>query len=127
LVHLYVASLAAAELRLLNGMEDRLPPVRIARRDEVDARVAEAEAAAAHLWFPGGRPHEYDRFAELNRRHWRARRAGEAPPTNELADEEVPYYRDPLGRLQEMHRSSHELTTGLVYQSPWPDPTRNPR
>lgn len=127
LVHLYVASLAAAVLRLLNGMEDRPPPVRIAGRDEVDALVASAEAAAAHLWFPGGSPHQYDRFVELNRRHWRAasHRAGEAPPTSYLADEEVPYYRDPLGRLREMHRSSRELTTGLVYQSPWPDPTVN--
>lgn len=125
LVYLYVTTLAASELRLVTSMEDRAPPVRIMGRAEVEGLATEAEAAAAHLWFPGGRPHEYDRVTELNRRHWRAHRAGEGPPTTDVSDDDIPYYGDPLRRLRAMHRSYNELTTGLVYQSPWPNPPGN--
>ncbi|MDD2666347.1 MAG: DUF5677 domain-containing protein [Methanocellales archaeon] len=35
-------------------------------------------------------------------------------------DEKIPYYRDPLQRLINLHRSTIEGTTGLVYESPFP-------
>lgn len=36
-----------------------------------------------------------------------------------LPDEKVKYYADPLDRLVKLHQSSHEMTTGLYFQSPF--------
>ena len=31
---------------------------------------------------------------------------------------------DPLERLRRMHSSFSEMTTGVSYQAPWPNPTQ---
>lgn len=124
LVFLYVVTIGAAELELLATMQDRPPPLEVAGRAEVDDVVMRARKEAAHLWFLGGQPHKYDRFVELNRRAWRAHRDG-APmhEVSNFADAEIPYYRDPMERLTRLHQSSREMTTGLVYESQWRNPS----
>lgn len=128
LVRLYVATFGASELRLLASMEDREPPVRITGRAEIEALADAAQRAAAHLWFAGGVPHDFDRVGERNRRHYSAVRDKTDPPSTSapLDDADIGYYTDPLDRLRRMHQSFRELTTGLNYTSPWPNPTGNP-
>ena len=124
LVYLYVAWLGAAELRLLTTMEDRQPPVRITGRSEIDELASSAEAASAHLWPPGGVPHNYDRVQEINRLAFRSRReTGQRPEPVPVDDDSILYYADPLDRLRRLHTSFSEMMTGVSYQAPWPNPT----
>lgn len=120
---LYVLTFAANELRALLEMASRPPVVEVGDADEVSALADAAATHASHLWFPGGRPHEYDRVTEANRRAWRPLREQkplEVPPRPEdLTDDEVGYYENPLRRLIALHTSAQEMTTGLSYRSPW--------
>ncbi len=124
LVALYIASMSASELRLLASMEDREPPCVIADRHELEQLADRADLAAAHLWFLGGGPHEYDISAEWNRVRWRAwrdeGRGGPVPNLPRPRDEQVPYPPEsPAERLAKMHASFSEITTGVTYSSPW--------
>lgn len=124
-MYLYVAWLGAAELRLLTGMEDRQPPVRITGCSEIEELVTAAEAECSHLWPPGGVPHDYDRVQAINRAAFRARReTGQRPALVPVDDDSILYYADPLARLRHMHTSFTEIVTGVSYQAPWPNPTQ---
>jgi hypothetical protein len=125
LIQLYVAAIGSRELALLSGMEEREPPVRVHGRDEVQSLISDCQIATAPLWYPGTGPYEYDRVVARNRRHFSAVRAGDEPPSPAapLNDDELKYYSDPLERLREMHRSFREVTTGIGWMSPWPNPT----
>jgi hypothetical protein len=110
---------------LLTTTEDRQPPVRITGRSEIEELVSAAEAACAHLWPPGGVPHDYDRVQEINRLAFRSRReTGRRPERIPVDDDSILYYADPLDRLRRMHTSFSEMMTGVSYQSPWPNPTQ---
>jgi hypothetical protein len=124
LVLLYINKLGAEELRFLKRMTQRTPRVRLAGWATVESHAAAANAAAAHLWFPGvDEPHAYDRVEEANARGMRRGRVlipmdrRKAP--DDFAPRQVRYYRNPLQRLIRMHQSFQELT-GFAYVSPWP-------
>ena len=62
-----------------------------------------ADALAAHLWFPGDGPHQYDFVAEANARGVRrgkfVPREKRLAPNQEPKANQVRYYRNPLERL----------------------------
>lgn len=123
LAGLYALVLGARELEALLTMAEQPPFIQIDRVEEVRRLLGEANKLSAHLWFPGQPPHEYDRVTEANRQSWRGMRTGEGPqhPPNpaELRENQISYYENPLHRLVQLHSSGQELTTGLVYRSPW--------
>jgi hypothetical protein len=124
LVLLYVNKVGATELKFLKRMTGRTPRVRLNGWPAVEAHISAADAAAAHLWFPGvDPPHEYDRVEEANSRGM-GRGGGLVPMNrrlrpNDLRPRQIRYYRNPLQRLRRMHQSFQELT-GFAYTSPWP-------
>ncbi len=126
LVLLYIIEIAAAELIALGNMARRAPRLKLADWPSVLADVKAAKAAAAHFWFPGDDPHEFDRVKEANARLWHGRKGmpRSFPPKHvvrpdQLTLEQIHYYRNPLRRLIEMHVQSPELF-GFTYVSPWP-------
>jgi hypothetical protein len=121
---LYINKLGAAELKSLKRMTARRPSVRLNGWAIAEVHIAAADAAAAHLWFPGvDEPHAYDRVAEANSRGMRSGGRliprDRRPAPDELKTRQVRYYRNPLERLIGMHQSFQELT-GFPYISPWP-------
>jgi hypothetical protein len=119
---LYVITFARLELEALGEMANRQPVVEIDRWEDVRAELAEAEAMSAYLWFPRGRPDPFDRVEEANRRGIRDGALvplNERPVPDDLADDEVRYYENPLWRLIRMHSNINELT-GFPYFSRWP-------
>jgi hypothetical protein len=121
---LYVNTLAALELRALEEMSGREPQVRILGLDDIRRVISHAEAVSAHLWFPGGTPHEFDRVEEANHRglvngHLVPVSAPERLRPDQLTDEDLRYYRNPLARVKKLHYTVHEMT-GFPYISPWP-------
>lgn len=120
---LYVNAIAAREIRALRQMAGREPRVGIRGQEGFDAIAAQAEAVSAHLWFPGDGPHDFDRVEEANHRGLVDRKlipvgSHDRLRPDQLADDDVRYYRNPLTRIREMHFSSHEMT-GFPYRSPW--------
>lgn len=123
LILLYVISIARLELEVFEQMTRREPVVNLAGWDEVRADTERGESLASHLWFPRGSPHGYDRVQEANRRGT-TREEGlvpfdQRPKPEDLADDEILYYANPLRRIIELHNSQNEMT-GFPYLSPWP-------
>jgi hypothetical protein len=122
LVLLYINKLAALELQYLKRMSSRTPRIRLHDWATVEAHIQQSDLAAAHLWFPGDEPHEFDYVEEANSRGMRRGRIvprDQRPSPAELRAKQVRYYRNPLRRLITMHQSFQELT-GFGYRSPWP-------
>jgi len=71
-----------------------------------------------YFWFIFNKPHQYDRFAHANRKSNFKKKIFYRPEDVRLRD--IRYYDNPLYRLKQMHQSQHELTTGNVYDSPFP-------
>ncbi len=119
---LYMATIAAHELRAFQRACRRRPQCELEGWATVEGHLAAADRATAHFWFLGGQPHDLDRFHEANARMFRDRRAGRpVVPINPAAlrSSQVHYYRNPLVRIIELHRSIRELSTGLTYASPF--------
>ena len=122
LILLYVITLARLELEVFEEMTRREPVVNLAGWNEVRTDIERGESLASHLWFPRGSPHEYDRVQEANRRG--TTRDGQLvpfakrPKPEDLANDEILYYANPLRRIIELHCSQHEMT-GFPYSSPW--------
>ena len=119
---LYIGTIAAAELRAFARACRRGPSCPIGDWSTVETHLAATDAATTHFWFLGGDPHDLDRFHEANAR-MALRRSGAprlavGPAT--LRPEQVRYYRNPLVRVVELHETIRELSTGLVYVSPFP-------
>jgi hypothetical protein len=88
--------------------------------DENFHEEAEARLATEYFWFLSGDPHQYDRIEEVHTRVWRRRKWG--PPDIDwraLPAERVRYYPNPMERLVRMHHTTGEMSTGLVFQSPF--------
>jgi hypothetical protein len=133
LVLLYVIEIAAAELLALGKMASRAPRLQLRDWAEVGVDVKSAAALTAYFWWPGGRPHEFDRVKEANARMWHGRRGIPRifPPKHvttpaQLRVDQVRYYRNPLRRLIDMHQSVNEYF-GFSYVSPWPRPDAQQR
>lgn len=118
---LYVITIAAAELEIFARMARRQPPLGLRGWDDVETDLREAQLASSYFWFLGGGPQTLDRLDTVHtppgeedpkwgrpRRDWR-----------KLRDWEVNYYPDPLDRLVRLHHGWSEMSTGLVYQSPF--------
>jgi len=71
-----------------------------------------------YFWFIFNKPHQYDRFAYANRKSNFKKKIFYRPEDVMLRD--IRYYDNPIYRLKQMHQSQHELTTGNVYNSPFP-------
>ncbi len=121
LLLLYVIVLAAAEIEVYGRMARRAPRLTLRDWDVVMAEVRAAQAAASYFWFLSGGPEMFDRNDTAH-----------TPPGNvplkwgrptfdptAIATGRVRYYRDPLKRLVKLHQSYEEMSTGLVYRSPF--------
>jgi hypothetical protein len=125
LVLLYVATLAAREIRIFARYLDKGGSTTWTRSDHAQAVADEAAACASHLWFPNfSNPDQYDYWKEANRRKF-LEQGGQPHPTSlrpeELgpADLEGRYYSDPLDRLTDMHRPAREMLSGFEYSPRW--------
>lgn len=121
LVLLYAVQLSATYLRAFVEMTQRPPVVGVADREAVDVLVVRGLDAVDHLWLLADSPHLFDRGQELLARTATERRFESFDADDLLALEpgDVRYYRNPLSRLRQMHESSREMATGIVYVSPW--------
>jgi hypothetical protein len=117
---LYAVAFSCQELTSYLRMADQHDDFGIVDRSRLNASLAAAKYACADLWFLDGKPHALDHFNERNRQAWLRRESGVPQPPDSVAPESIPYYSDPLERVVAMHRTTQELTTGLVFESPWP-------
>ncbi len=121
LVLLYVISIAAAEVEVYGKMARRPPRLVLRDWDVVMAEVRDAQEASSYFWFLSGAPEAIDRIDTVHtptgdeRMEWGAPRRDPA----KIRPTRVHYYRNPLERLVKLHHSNRELSTGLVYQSPF--------
>jgi hypothetical protein len=121
---LYINKIAAGELKALARMASRRPKVRLGDWDIVETHIKTADTTAAHLWFPGDPPHDFDRVQEANSRGLRGEKfvdRDKRPTPDQLRTTQIRYYKNPLRRLIEMHYTLSEMT-GFTYVSPWPRP-----
>lgn len=75
------------------------------------------EAEFGYFWFIFNKPHQCDIFDYANRKCNYKKKIFYHPEDIRLGD--VRYYDDPLYRLKRLHQTSHELTTGNIYISPF--------
>lgn len=119
----YVITIASLELEAFEEMTRQEPRVALTDWDGVRADIERGEQLSSHLWFPRGAPHPYDRVQEANRRGQRIDGGlvpwDERPKPEELAEDDVLYYSNPLRRIIALHADQNEMT-GFPYRSPWP-------
>ena len=121
LLLLYVIVLAAAEIEIYWRMARREPRLTLRGWDAVMAEVREAQAAASYFWFLSGGPEVFDRIDTVHTPPGNVRPKWGRPKVDPstITSTRVRYYRDPLGRLVKLHQSYQEMSTGVVYQSPF--------
>jgi hypothetical protein len=123
---LYILAIGSDELAALLAMADREPRVDVDDKETVLSLIATARSQSAHLWYPRTDPHIFDRIQEVNRRVWREYRASGVWTTPERPEailvNDVTYYDNPHERLVALHKSVTEMTTGVMYASPWNRP-----
>jgi hypothetical protein len=121
LVLLYINKIASEEIKVLKRMAARPPTVGLTDLSSLESHIKTADTLAAHLWFPGDSPHQFDYVEEANSRGLKKGKLvpmqGRLPP-DQLKISQIRYYRNPLRRLIRMHQSFVEWT-GFAYQSPW--------
>lgn len=76
------------------------------------------ESDFGYFWFIFNKPHQYDRYAHANRKCNYKKKLFYRPEDIRRGD--VRYYDNPLYRLKQLHQSQRELTTGNVFDSPFP-------
>ena len=122
---LYIITIASLELEVFERMSQRDPQVGLKRWEAIRADTDRGRLLSTHLWFPRGSPHQFDRVQEANRRGVgegrRLLRIDERPRPEDLADDDIRYYANPLQRIIRLHAHANELT-GFPYVSPWPRP-----
>lgn len=118
---LYGIVIAAAEIEIYGLMARRAPRLVLRDWHDVLSEVREAKSAASYFWFLSGEPTMLDRIdtahTPAGNRKPRVGRPKRDPASMHVRH--VRYYVDPFKRLIELHESRSELTTGLVYQSPF--------
>ena len=119
---LYVITIAAAELDLFARMARRPPRLHLADWAAVEAEMEESRFAASYFWFLGGEPTMFDRIDTVHTPAGRTRPKWGRPHTDPatISAARVKYYASPLDRLVKLHASYQEMSTGLVYRSPFP-------
>jgi hypothetical protein len=118
---LYVITLAAAELDAYGRMTRRRPVIGLSGWDDVMLDVREARFASSYFWFLGDGPTMLDRIDTVHTPRGRQKPRVGRPNVDpaQIPDQKVKYYADPLERLVRLHQSSQEMTTGLVFRSPF--------
>jgi hypothetical protein len=119
---LYVITLAAAELDSFGRMARRDPKLGLRDWEAVERDVREARRAASYFWFLGGEPTMFDRIETVHTPPGARDPKGGRPRYDPRTIKRVRYYADPMDRLVRLHSSFQELSTGLVYQSPFDRP-----
>ncbi len=121
LLLLYVIVLAAAELEIYGRMARRGPRLTLRSWEVVLAEVRDAQASSSYFWFLSGGPVMFDRIDTVHTPPGNVRLRWGRPKVDPAAipTARVRYYRDPLERLVKLHQSSEEMSTGLVYRSPF--------
>lgn len=121
LVLLYSVQFGARYLLAFLEMAERPPEVEVAERAALQNLATVGLGRASHLWFLDDEPQLYDRGQEALARVAvkGAVRPAAATEALTLAPEDIRYYRNPLDRLRQMHRSATEIMTGFTYVSPW--------
>jgi hypothetical protein len=122
LVLLYVITLAAAELDAFGRMARRDPKLGLHDWEAVEHDVWEARLAASYFWFLGGEPTMFDRIETVHTSPGARYPKWGRPRYDPRTIKRVRYYADPMDRLVRLHSSFQELSTGLVYQSPFDRP-----
>lgn len=119
---LYAAQFAGRYGLTFVQMTKRPPVVGLENEDHMTEKSTRIIERARHLWFLEDEPDFFDCGQEvLNRRVEQLNGEEEWTPIDptSLGVEEIRYYRNPLKRLRNMHISGAEVTTGVVYVSPW--------
>lgn len=118
---LYVITIAAAEIEAYGRMSRRIPRLGLSGWDDVTLAVREARFASEHFWFLGDGPTMLDRIDTVHTPRGNERPKLGRPKVDpvHLPDVKVRYYSDPMERLVRLHSSFQEMTTGLVYRSPF--------
>lgn len=119
---LYVITVVAAELDIFGRMARRAPRLEVSGWDDVESELREARLAASYFWFLGGQPQQLDRLDTVHTPPGESQRPKWGRPRRDpakLRDREVNYYADPLDRLVRLHHGWQEMSTGLVYRSPF--------
>lgn len=116
---LYICHLLGMHLRFLLHYFRRWRPSHVRNANKLYYPLCRrVDDDFGYFWFIFNHPHEFDRYQHANRRCDYTRGVLFRPTDTRLGD--VRYYDDPLNRLRDMHGSQHELTTGNVYDSPFP-------
>ncbi len=121
LVLLYIIAIAAAEIETWGRMARRSPRLELRDWDKVMGEVVAAQQSTSYFWFLSGAPEAYDQIETVHTP------VGDKPPKwgrprrdpARIRPARVHYYRNPLQRLIELHQSRSEMSTGLVYRSPF--------
>lgn len=121
LVLLYVIAIAAAEIEVYGKMARRPPRLVLRDWEAIVAEVREAQQASSYFWFLSGAPEDFDRIDTVHTPPGDARLKWGAPRRDpaKIRPTRVHYYRNPLERLVKLHQSNREMSTGLVYRSPF--------
>lgn len=118
---LYACTIAVAEIDAWATYIGRRPQMLAPLAQTVVDLTEDVRSTISYFWFLGGRPQEFDRYQEANRRAHPLLLAGGRPETapHQLADSEVAYYDNPLDRLQRLHAGEREGTTGFGFAPLW--------
>ena len=121
LLLLYVVVIAAAEIEIYGRMARRDPPIVLRDWDNALAEVRGAQLASSYFWFLSGEPEMFDRIDTVHTPpgNWKPKWGPPRFDPTAIKPVRVRYYRNPLGRLVKLHQSYHEMSTGLVYRSPF--------
>jgi hypothetical protein len=118
---LYVCTIAIAEIDTWATYIQARPQMLASLPPAVSDLVDESREIVAYFWFLGGGPQDFDRYQEANHRAHALLLAGRRPEIapNQLTNEDVGYYDQPLERLLRMHTGGNELTTGFGFAPAW--------
>jgi hypothetical protein len=118
---LYVIVLAAAEIEIYGRMARRDPPLVLRDWEGVLMEVRDAQLASSYFWFLSGEPEMFDRIDTIHTPpgNWKPKWGPPKVDPGAITPVRIRYYRNPLGRLVNLHQSYQEMSTGLVYRSPF--------
>ena len=121
LMLLYVITIASAELDIFARMTRRAPRLSLSGWSGVEAEITAARLASGHFWFLGGEPTMYDRIDTVHTPPGRSVPKWGPPRMDPAAlkPDRVRYYADPLDRLVKLHAGYQEMSSRLIYRSPF--------
>ena len=128
LVLLYIIRLAVEEYRNIKRAFEKPPEVGLRGWATIAHDLDLADKASEHFWFLGASgPQLYDRVMSVDDEMFEQSEGNSARlmamttlDPMLLTLNQIRYDPNPLDRLIKMHADHHELTTGTVYQSPFP-------